>query len=511
LAQTRTLVVGAGIGGLTAAALLAAEGHSVIVCEAMAGPGGKASAVTHDGVAIDAGPTVFTKRDVFEQIFADCGASLSDFITLRRADIIARHCWSPDEQLDLFADPAASEDAIGAFAGRKAALDYARFRRAAKHAHDALDTSFMRASRTTPFGLMARMGFTNVGDMIAIRPLETMWKVLGRYFPDPRLRQLFGRYATYCGSSPFEASATLMLIAHVEAEGVWLIDGGLSALAQALETLGARNGVCFRYDAPVAAIQRDGVTLASGEQLHADCVIVNADPCALATGKFGASVRKAVPPLKPADRALSAVTFLGHVKTAGFDLSHHNVFFSSDYPAEFAALKSGRLATEPSVYLCAQDRGNSPDRQSTRERIQIIINAPANGDTHNYTKQEVDQCRTQMLAALGRCGLTLDGPLHATTPTDFEARYPATGGSLYGRASHGWAASFRRPGARTRIPGLYCAGGGTHPGAGVPMAALSGRLAAASLIADHASTRSFHPMAMPGGMSTRSAQTSVSG
>lgn len=505
MAQTRTLIVGAGIGGLTAAALLAAQGHDVIVCEATDQPGGKAR--EQDG--IDAGPTVFTKRDVFEQIFADCGASLADFLTLRRADILARHAWSETETLDLFADPQASTDAIATFAGADAARGYTAFRAAAKRAHDALDTTFMRASRTTPLGLMARMGLTNVGDMIAIRPLENMWKVLGRYFVDPRLRQLFGRYATYCGSSPFEASATLMLIAHVEAEGVWLIDGGLSALARALEVLGARHGVRFRYNSRVADIDQGVVTLVSGECIEADSIVVNADPSALASGLFGPAVRNAVPALKPGDRALSAVTFLGKAKASGFDLSHHNVFFSPDYPSEFAALKSGCLADAPSVYLCAQDRGVGA--APTSERVQIIVNAPADGDTHIYSNEEIDRCRTHMLAALDRCGLALQGPLHATTPSDFEARYPATGGSLYGRASHGWAASFRRPGARTRIPGLYLTGGGTHPGAGVPMAALSGRLAAASIIADRASTRSFHPQAMPGGMSTRSVPTTVSG
>ncbi len=516
MAQAKVIIVGAGIGGLTSAALLAAQGCDVTVCEAASGPGGKARQDVHDGVGIDAGPTVFTKRATFEAIFEACGGSLDDHLTLTPAEVLARHAWNEDERLDLFADPQASEDAIAAFAGPDDARGYARFRVAAKRAHDTLDDSFMRNTKTTPWGLAARIGPRRMADMVAIRPMQTLWPVLGSYFKDPRLHQLFGRYATYCGASPFQASATLMLIAHVEAEGVWLIDGGLSALARALEALGCSNGVHYRYDSAVAEItveqgKASGVALASGERINADRVVLNADPAALASGLFGTSAGSAVPAYAPKDRSLSAVTFLGNVLATGFDLSHHNVFFSNDYRAEFDALANGQLAERPSVYLCAQDHKPGAPPPTGNERVQIIINAPANGDTHHYSGQEIDQCRAHMLEALKTAGLTLDGPLHATTPTDFNARYPATGGALYGRASHGWAASFRRPGARTTIPGLYCAGGGTHPGAGVPMAALSGQLAAASLMTDLVSTRRFHPVAMAGGMSMQSAPTTSSG
>ena len=512
LAQTRIVIVGAGIGGLTSAALLAAHGCDVTVCEMAEYPGGKARQDVFDGVGIDAGPTVFTKRDVFASIFEACGGSLEAAVSLRPATTLARHAWNTRDRLDLFADPQASEDAIARFAGPAEARGYARFRTAAKRAHDTLDTTFMRAGKTTPFGLMGRIGLTRGRDMLAIRPFRTLWSVLGEFFDDPRLRQLFGRYATYCGSSPFQASATLMLIAHVEAEGVWLIDGGMSALSSALEQLGKRNNARFRYGTQVDRINTEngcaaGVLLASGETITADRVIFNGDPAALAGGQLGLGASRAVPRQHAGNRSLSAMTFLGRVTASGFDLSHHNVFFSPDYAAEFAAIAKGNLAAAPSVYLCAQDRGADGTAPQGPERVQMIVNAPANGDTHHYTEQEIASCRTLMLEALNRAGLTLQGSLHATTPTDFNRRYPSTGGALYGRASHGWAASFLRPGASTRIPGLYCAGGGTHPGAGVPMAALSGQIAAASLLSDLASMRTFHPAAMAGGISTRSATT----
>jgi 1-hydroxycarotenoid 3,4-desaturase len=507
----RAIIVGAGIGGLTSAALLAAQGYDVTVVEAAGHPGGKVRQDVVGGVAIDAGPTVFTKRPIFDAIFEACGASLDDYVRLTPASILARHAWG-DDRLDLFADPKASEDAIGSFAGAEAARGYARFCAEAKRVHDCIDAPFMRSSRTSAPGLAWRIVTQRPRDLFVMRPFESLWKVLGDFFPDPRLQQLFGRYATYCGSSPFLAPSTLMLIAHVEAEGVWFVEGGLSSLARALEAVAIKNGARFRYNTHVDQILTDkgrtsGVQLANGERIVADAVVLNADSAALAAGAFGV---KTGAPYSAAARSLSAITFLGNVKADGFPLTHHNVFFSDDYRAEFDAFARGRLAANPTAYLCAQDQLDHSSLAGP-ERVQIIINAPADGDTHIYTDQEIETCRTALKATLARSGLTLSGDLQATTPSDFATRFPATGGALYGRASHGWAASFRRPGARTSIPGLYLAGGSTHPGAGVPMVALSGQLAAASIISDHASTRSSRRRAMHGGILTRSAPTAVSG
>ena len=509
MADDRVVVIGAGVGGLVSAALLAARGCDVLVVEAESGPGGKLRTI--DGV--DAGPTVFTMRDVFSDIFAACGASLDDYVTMRPATTLARHAWG-DARLDLFADPAASEAAIGTFAGSANARGYRAFRSEAKRLFDALDKSFLRDIKTDPITLGWRMGARGFPNYLNLRAYTSMWRALGRYFHDPRLQQLFGRYATYCGSSPFETPATLMLIAHVEASGVWLINGGMHRLALALEALGKRNGVRFRYGEPVREIlvgrgRAAGVNLASGERIGANIVVCNADPAAIGAGRLGATAQRAVPPVSKRRRSLSAMVWTGQVQTSGFPLAHHNVFFSDDYPAEFNALAVGRLADRPSVYVCAQDRGMDIHAPQARERLQIIVNAPPGGDGPALTQMEIDTCTQRMLDSVSRAGLSLDLADSAvlTTPGDFENLCPSTGGALYGPASHGWAASFRRQGSRTRIPGLYCAGGSTHPGAGVPMAALSGRLAVECLLKDRASMSRSRPMAMPGGISTRPATT----
>ena len=510
----RVVIIGAGIGGLCAAVLLAARGVPVMVVERMATPGGKLRTVDCGGIAVDAGPTVFTARWIFEAIFAEAGADMADHLTLVASDRLARHAWQDGSSLDLWADPARSRDAIAAFAGPAEARGWDGFRAEAEAIWNALEARYMEAPVTSPVGLALRFGASGIGgirEMFAINPFQTLWTALGKHFRDPRLHQLYGRYATYCGASPFEATATLMLIAHLEAKGVWLVEGGMHKVAEAIAALAASHGAEFRYNSHVAEIRvingrAAGVVLADGEIIAAGDVIANCDANAIASGALGDAVRGAVPGLKPADRSLSGLVTMMTGEAEGFDLDRHNVFFSNDYAREFEEIfKQRRLPSAPSIYICAQDRplhGGAPKPNGT-ERFQLIVNAPATGDGRAPTSGEIEACQTATFATLARCGLMLT-PKTAVpvSPATFEALFPSTGGALYGRASHGWQASFRRPGSRSGLPGLWLAGGSAHPGAGVPMAALSGRLASAAILSARALTRVSVPMAIAGGTST---------
>jgi 1-hydroxycarotenoid 3,4-desaturase len=520
------IIIGAGIGGLVSAALLSARGLAVTLIEKEATPGGKVRQLDVDGAMVDGGPTVFTMRPELSAIFAAAGAQLDDHVTLEKADVLARHAWDDSGTLDLYADHEKSVDAVGRFAGLDAAKGYQSFSREAENIYNIIEHSFLKNTKAYPPALMWRVGWWRMGAMHAIKPYTPMWKALGAHFSDPRLRQLFGRYATYCGSSPYETPATLTLIAHVEAQGVWKIKGGISALAKALENVARRNGATIRYGEAVDEVlikngKAHAVQLANGEVIEAASVICNADPSALAYGLFGERARDALRPMPEEKRSLSAMVWLINAKSSGFDLEHHNVFFSDDYAREFRDIKAGGPPVSPTSYLCALDRGaelpepDNPNKTAKigtsgkAERFQIIVNAPANGDSKTYSAQERETCTRNMLDSLNKCGLELEHPLphKLVTPNEFAKLFPATGGALYGRASHGWAASFLRPGCRTRIKGLYCAGGGTHPGAGVPMAALSGKIASEAVLSDRASKLWYHRKAINGGMSTRSVMT----
>jgi 1-hydroxycarotenoid 3,4-desaturase len=505
-------VIGAGIGGLAASIALATEGVQVTLLERAETPGGKMRQVRVGEARIDAGPTVLTMQRVFEELFEAAGETLSDHVTLEPVTILARHAWSDNERFDLHANRALSADAIARFAGPAEARGYLDFSDRAARIWQTLEPSFIRAQRPTVAGLTARAG---PRQLAGISPFTTMARALAQHFNDPRLRQLFGRYATYCGSSPYASPATLMLVAHLESQGVWRVQGGMHALAAALAALAARLGVTVRTNARVETIETirgraAGVTLAGGERIEADAVICNADANAVATGRFGA-LGGAVPPTQPGARSLSALTWAVHTRPSGFPLLHHNVFFGTDSRREFEQLADGRLPESPTIYICAQDRADAP-RDAGDERLLVLVNAPATGDRHPPDELEIARCRDRTIQRLHQCGLSLDLPPERTVktgPIDWERLFPATGGALYGANAHGWMATFRRPGARTRLPGLYLAGGSTHPGPGVPMAALSGRLAASALMEDLASTRPSHRTAISGGTSTPSAKTAA--
>jgi 1-hydroxycarotenoid 3,4-desaturase len=500
MSSPHVAVVGAGMGGLAAALDLARQGVAVTVFERAGGAGGKMRTVPVGDFHVDAGPTVFTMRWVFDSLFEDAGSSIDDWLGLESADVLARHAWRQGGRLDLFADVEASADAIGQFAGARDAQGFRRFVTRSAEVFGTLRTTFMEAEQPSMLGLIGRVGVAGIPALLRTAPHQTLWGALGRYFRDPRLRQLFGRYATYVGSSPMQAPATLMLIAFVEQEGVWLVRGGMRSVAASLQALAERHGASFRFGAHVSRLHTAGgrvseVELAGGERTSVDAVVFNGDSSALAQGLLGDAVQRATAPVARSRRALSAVTWCLAARTSGFPLLHHNVFFGEDYAREFEHIFRLRTVTEqPTVYVCAQARGSglcgdsgaSPGGE--REPLLVLVNAPPDGDQRDAPRPPEEQLRHRAFGLMADCGLQVaDEDIASgvvTDPAGFHGLFPGTGGALYGRANHGPLASFQRPGAAARVPGLYLAGGSVHPGAGVPMTTLSGRLAAARVLKD---------------------------
>lgn len=511
----RVVVVGAGIGGLVAAVLLAARGVEVTLVERASEPGGKIRRQWVDGAPIDAGPTVFTLRWILDQILAAAGTTLDRELTLQPLDVLARHAWRAGGRLDLFTDAERSADAIGTFAGAAERRRFVAFCDEARRLYARLEGPYIRSERPTLTRMATDLGLHGVSQLAALGPFATLWRALSRRFSDPRLRQLFGRYATYCGSSPWAAPATLMLVAHVELAGVWSVAGGMHAIPRMLADVARRRGAVLRFGTPCDEIivrggRACGVRLVGGERLEAEAVVFNGDASALARGFLGETAIPATVAVAPRDRSLSAVTWAIRARTSGFPLLRHNVFFDDDYRSEFDdVFRHGRLPHRGTVYVCAQDRADAAVDVGP-ERLLCLVNAPALADTRPLTSDEIDACEQNHFRLMRDCGLEIErSPSNTvrTTPADFHRLFPATGGALYGPATHGWMALFRRPSAESRLPGLFLTGGSVHPGPGVPMAAMSGQLAVETLMAHLDSTRRSRRVVISGGTSTRSPMT----
>jgi 1-hydroxycarotenoid 3,4-desaturase len=504
--QPRAVVIGAGMGGLAAAIRLAAGGCHVTVVESAETPGGKARARATEAGPAAMGPTVLTLKSEVDALFALCGTATEAEVTITRLPRLARHWWPGTGPMDLYPERDANIEAIRTFAGDREAQGFARFDAAARALYDAFEHPVMRAAKPA-LPAIARATLSKPKFWSALIPGITLDRWLTQFFRDPRLRQLFGRYATYVGGRPAHTPAVLALVWQAEAQGVWAVADGIQALAQALARAAQTLGVRFHYATQARRITRQSgrVSIVETDQGHypADIVVFNGDPRALTDGHLGEAAQSALkPPGKP---SLSAWVWSFAGKPQGpraTDLVHHNLFFTADPQDEFGPIGAGRMPERPTLYLNAQDRELGPIPAT--ERFQIILNAPSNAHHH---PDEDRSCHDRTFPALGKMGLTFSpppGPEALTRPKDLAARFPASLGAIYGASPEGTLAAFRRPVARTALPGLYLAGGGVHPGAGVPMALLSGKQAAQQALMDLTSASPSGQTVTPGGMSMAS-------
>jgi 1-hydroxycarotenoid 3,4-desaturase len=504
----QTIVIGAGMGGLAAAIRLAAAGIAVTLIDSHRAVGGKARAIPSAAGPVDTGPTVLTMRRVFDDLFALAGERLDDHITLVPQPILARHFWPDGTTLDLTTDRGANIAAITAFAGHREARAFARFDALAERLRAAFDAPVMQGPRPDPAAI-ARAAIATPAIWPALLPGMTLARLLRLYFRDPRLRQLFGRYATYVGGRPARVPAVLAVIWRAEAQGVWAVQGGMHHLAAALAALFQRLGGRIMLNTHAQRIVTQGGRVTGVQTqagtLPATHVVFNGDPAALGTGLLGNAVTHVIPAKTTAPRSLSAHVWAFAATPSGPPLVHHNIFFTEDPQAEFGPIGRGRMPDAPTLYVCAEDRATGTP--AGPERFEIIINAPAGTAQH---PAEEATCRQNTFQRLARFGLTFDPQPEArclTTPGHLDQLFPASQGAIYGRSPEGTLAAFRRPTAKTALTGLYLAGGGCHPGAGVPMAALSGLHAAVAIQNDRISASRSAPTATPGGMSMASPTT----
>ena len=484
--MAKIVVIGAGIGGLTAALSLAKD-HEVLVVEADERPGGKAAEVVIDGVPCDTGPSVLTLPEIFEQIFSDIGERFSDHVRLIEHSPAFTYVWPDQQRLDVHQHLDATLESVQSTFGQNAAEDLRAFMNYAGAIWDAASPPFIYGPAPDVWRVL-RMLPTHMAQLGTIDPLRSMRRGIEHYVSNPRVRMVLERYATYNGSDVRAAPATLNCIAHVElALGGYGVDGGIHALVRAIESLAKSHGVTFEYGAPVQSLRTQsghvtGVTLRDGRAIDADAVVCNADVAHLVTDLLPSGTRHGLhmPP-----RSMSGWTAL--VRTHRGPHTPHTVAFPDDYSAEFADIFDGsRPPRDPTVYACdPASAHNRPIWPDGSRPVFLMANAPAVQD--GQPEQDYAQLRERALqraAAAGLIGVE-DPVVWERSPKLLEARFPRTGGALYGGASNDPLAAFRRPPNRVnRLNGLYLASGSAHPGGGLPLCAMSGKQAALALQRD---------------------------
>ncbi|BFU46078.1 phytoene desaturase family protein [Krasilnikovia sp. MM14-A1004] len=474
--MSRVVVVGAGVGGLTVAARLAASGHEVTVHERAGVVGGKLGRYERDGFAFDTGPSLLT----LPQVFAD----LVPGLTPVALDPVVRHVFADGTVLDSASDPAVFRERIAAAMGAGAAADWDRFWRRARRIWGASWRSVLRRP-VSPASLAALSW--RLADLRAVAPGRSLRALGYRHLRDPRLRMLLDRYATYAGADPRRAPAALAAIPYAElAFGGWYLPGGLHTLADALLARCRALGVTVVPSSPVTAIRTadgrvSGVDLADGGVAPADIVVANADALSVYRDLLPSPGRLA----GLADRSLAGFVLLLGVRGQTPALAHHTVFFPSYYDAEFDAVfgdpgagRPARPASDPAVFVTrANDPATHPDGD---EAWFVLVNAPPHGT--GWTA--VDWRRPglaaayadHVLAVLARRGLDVRDRLRfrdVRTPADLASATGTPGGAIYGTAG-----SLLRPRNRGPVDGLYLVGGSAHPGGGLPMVTLSAGIVA---------------------------------
>ncbi|HEY0386734.1 MAG TPA: phytoene desaturase family protein, partial [Pyrinomonadaceae bacterium] len=332
-------------------------------------------------------------------------------------------------------------------------------------------------------------------DLALISSWRTLDAHVRRYFRSGHLRQLFDRFATYNGSSPYRVPATFALIPYVEfGLGAWYVRGGMYELPRQLARLAVELGATVRADAEVEKILIErgrvrGVRLLDGEVLAADAVLVNADAVDAYQRLIDKRARRVFTDrkLEKLEPSSSGFVLLLGVARLYPQLAHHNIFFSADYPAEFRAIfEEGRPAPAPTIYVCASSRTDASQAPTGHENLFVLVNAPAVNARMDWTVEARDY-RNLVVRRLEEHGLdrlseSIDYQ-HVITPADFQKTYRAHLGSLYGTSSNSPTSAFLRPPNKAcDIEGLYFAGGTTHPGGGIPLVLLSGKMAAELLL-----------------------------
>jgi phytoene desaturase len=476
------VVIGAGIGGIAAALRLSKKGYSVTVFEANDYPGGKLSAFSLGDYRFDAGPSLFTMPQYVTELFELHGEKANDFFTYQKKKIACKYFWEDQTQLTAYADSKLFLEEVQNKLGVKAAV-LEKYLKRAKRKFDLTAPLFLEQS------LHKFKGFLSVKTIKALLNLslyeinQNLHTVNAAQLKEPHLVQMYDRYATYNGSSPYQTPGIMTLVQHLEQEyGTFVPDGGMEQITRSLFELAKRKGISFHLGEKVNQILVEngkavGVET-KNQTLLADIVLSNMD--VFPTYKNLLKGTKAPQRILSQERSSSAVIFYWGINKIFDQLDLHNIFFSLDYKAEFEAIFNQKISSEDfTVYVNITSKDVPSDAPKGGENWFVMINTPA--DHGQDWDSLVSRLRKQILKKLSKELKTPVEPLIACeeilTPPLIQEKTQSHLGALYGASSNNPMAAFlRHPNFSNRIKNLYFCGGSVHPGGGIPLCLLSAKI-----------------------------------
>jgi len=489
-------VVGAGIGGMSAAARLAKQGHQVTVFENSDQSGGKCRTEWFGDYAFDTGPSLLTLPAVFRDLFLKTGKRIEHVLDISPVDPAFNYNFADGSKVTFpnLSNPKTYLEIEKSF-GISASQSWRQIIERSEKMWEASRDSFIESELTSIWPLLLRKNLINQINQIS--PFTSLRSLSEKLNLDPHLKMIIDRYATYTGSDPRSAPAVLLTIAFVESTfGAWHIKGGIGQLSVALEQRCRDLGVDFEFKSLVTKIVVEqnkvkGVVLSEGKIIKSDLVVSNSDAEYTFNSLIGnevSSARGERRKLKSATKSLAGFSLLlglDNKKSKPVDVDHHNVYFPENYDLEFDQIFTQKVpVTDPTIYLCAP-KDSSMVKGADKEAWFVLVNAPRHEPESGWDWKDGGQEYAQkIISKMDDLGLNVTNRLdfmEYRTPADLENYAMAPGGSIYGTSSNSPVSAFLRARNRSKVKGLFCVGGSAHPGGGLPLVGISAEIVAKAI------------------------------
>ncbi|MDP4550076.1 phytoene desaturase family protein [Alkalihalobacillus macyae] len=488
----KTIVIGAGLGGLSAAIRLAADGHNVTILEKNERAGGKLNKRSGQGFNFDTGPSILTMPWVLEKLFSSAGRNVSDYMTIKRIEPQWRTFFEDGAQIDVTSDIAVMLSEVH----KRSEKDYSNFLSYLDYCKTMFDLSLKSFYKKSLSGIQDLQKLHTFKDLLTMNPMKSMSQATEKYLDDKHLQQLFNFFIMYIGSSPYHSPAILSQLVYVQLGlGIYYVEGGMYNIAEGMLKLLDELGVDVQVNTEVAEIltvnkKAAGVKLASGHTMEADLVVSNLEGIpaheTLLKGEPGAE--KVKNDLKKYTPTVSGLVLLLGVNKTFDHLEHHNFFFSKDPELEFKQIfDEGIPADDPTVYIGVSSKSDPSQAPEGKENLFVLTHVPPlqPGESFEEYRGKYREIVLDKLERMGMTGLRESIEFeYQFIPDDIRDLYGSNGGSIYGVATDRKVnGGFKIPSRSSLVDNLYFVGGSTHPGGGVPMVTLSGQLTA-DLIAE---------------------------